>query len=153
MTNVTPCELRRCVTICDMGHRRSAWVRYTIVIFTILIPFVTNQLTNVQINSAIQYTGNGYIPCKGLAPAPTDCDFPAYHAKVQRPYLLPWLYFILWFNNQYRTYKIQNSKLFPFNLLMTLMTDDQEFRLKSYKMRILASIFRSCTFYRISKIY
>ena len=48
-----------------------------------------NQLTNIQINSAIQYTGNGYIPCKGLAPAPTDCDFPAYHAKVQRPYLLP----------------------------------------------------------------
>ena len=39
-----------------------------------------------QVNSIITYTGNGYIPCGGVAPAPTDCDFPKYKAKVQRPY-------------------------------------------------------------------
>ena len=58
VTNVTPCELRRCVTICDMGHRRSAWVRYTIVIFTILILFVTNQLTN-ECSDQQRYTVHG----------------------------------------------------------------------------------------------
>ena len=39
-----------------------------------------------QVNSVIRYTGNGFIPCGGRAPAPTDCDFKAYYAKVQRPY-------------------------------------------------------------------
>ena len=24
------------------------------------------------------YTGNGYIPCQGKAPTPTDCDYPPY---------------------------------------------------------------------------
>ena len=28
------------------------------------------------------YTANGYIPCGGRVPAPLDCDFPPYQAKV-----------------------------------------------------------------------
>ena len=42
--------------------------------------------SDYQVNSVIRYTGNGYIPCGGYAPAPTDCDFKKYFAKVQRPY-------------------------------------------------------------------
>ena len=30
------------------------------------------------------YTADGYIPCGGRVPAPLDCDFPPYKAKVRR---------------------------------------------------------------------
>ena len=39
-----------------------------------------------QVGSNIRYNGDGFIPCEGKTPAPTDCDFPKYYAKVQRPY-------------------------------------------------------------------
>ena len=43
-------------------------------------------IRSFQVNSIIRYNGDGFIPCGGVAPAPTDCHFPAYRAKVQRPY-------------------------------------------------------------------
>ena len=32
------------------------------------------------------YTGNGYIPCDGIVPTPTGCDFEPYKVNMQRPY-------------------------------------------------------------------
>ena len=39
-----------------------------------------------RVQSTIRYTGNGFIPCKGMVPTPSDCDFPAYNARMQRPF-------------------------------------------------------------------
>ena len=58
-----------------------------------------------KVDSTKKVTGNGYIPCKGLekfkyylsitilndlpkgiVPTPSDCDFPEYQARMQRPY-------------------------------------------------------------------
>ena len=30
------------------------------------------------------YTANGYIPCGGRVPAPLDCNYPPYEAKVRQ---------------------------------------------------------------------
>ena len=39
-----------------------------------------------KIDSTKKVTGNGFIPCKGIVPTPSDCDFPEYQARMQRPY-------------------------------------------------------------------
>ena len=39
-----------------------------------------------RVHSTIRYTGNGFIPCKGLVPTPADCHFPQYKARMQRPF-------------------------------------------------------------------
>ena len=35
-----------------------------------------------QVRSTKMYTANGYIPCGGRVPAPLDCNYPPYQAKV-----------------------------------------------------------------------
>lgn len=37
-------------------------------------------------NSTARVTGHGFIPCEGIVPAPSWCDFPPYKARLQRMY-------------------------------------------------------------------